>query len=103
MHHCLAIAEIQHLIFEIIREEDYPFLATLAHTCRAFKESALNSLWYELSGISPLFRCLPQEAWERETDPTYSWKRRPLVSRIPSPLTNPSNPLADTQTGTYKI
>ena len=35
-------------------------LASLARTCRVFKESALDVLWRALIDMSPLARCLPE-------------------------------------------
>ncbi|KAF8429864.1 hypothetical protein L210DRAFT_800958, partial [Boletus edulis BED1] len=37
-----------------------PTLASLARTCRAFKEPALNLLWEEMLNLSPLAQCLPE-------------------------------------------
>ncbi|KAF8124904.1 hypothetical protein EV363DRAFT_1538942 [Boletus edulis] len=58
MHHALQIQEILSSIFgHCHRRIDQ---ASLARTCRAFKEPALDVLWEEFSrDISPLARCLP--------------------------------------------
>ena len=37
------------------------YLATLARTCKAFKEPALDMIWAELDDLTPLVRCLPSE------------------------------------------
>lgn len=37
-------------------------LATLARTCREFKEPALAMIWAELDDLTPLVRCLPKES-----------------------------------------
>ncbi|KAJ3561739.1 hypothetical protein NP233_g10007 [Leucocoprinus birnbaumii] len=68
MHQCLAIPDIQHLICELLRTElslrgrSGP-LFTLARTCRAFTEPALDNLYYELESLWPLIKCLPHDAW----------------------------------------
>ncbi|KAJ3556861.1 hypothetical protein NP233_g11881 [Leucocoprinus birnbaumii] len=68
MHQCLAIPDIQRLICEILRTElslrgrSGP-LFTLALTCRAFTEPALDNLYYELESLWPLIKCLPHDAW----------------------------------------
>ncbi|OAX35290.1 hypothetical protein K503DRAFT_669045, partial [Rhizopogon vinicolor AM-OR11-026] len=35
-------------------------IATLARTCRTFKEPALDVLWENISGIKPLISFLPE-------------------------------------------
>ena len=39
-------------------------LATLARTCKAFKEPSLDMIWEELDDLTPLIRCLPETLWE---------------------------------------
>ena len=71
MHHALEIQDILSIIFlhcsppgpkSAYREEAYSpsDLPILARTCRAFKETALDLLWKDLSDLSPLLRCLPE-------------------------------------------
>ncbi|KAF8436325.1 hypothetical protein L210DRAFT_1003807 [Boletus edulis BED1] len=68
MHHALEIEEIFLNIFDhcsdymcgVWRRRDKPTLASLARTCCAFKEPALNLLWEELVTLSPLAQCLPE-------------------------------------------
>ncbi|KAH7884927.1 hypothetical protein F5I97DRAFT_1928342 [Phlebopus sp. FC_14] len=76
MHRCLLVAEVTYLIFETIREwDDYPpygheprwdrrigkaTLASLARTCRAFHELALDALWMKLDFLDPLLQLLPR-------------------------------------------
>ncbi|KAF8555288.1 hypothetical protein OG21DRAFT_1507825 [Imleria badia] len=63
MHHVLQIQEIVLNIFGHCRlptwESSASDLPTLARTCRAFKEPALDVLWEELLDPSPLAICLP--------------------------------------------
>ncbi|KAN0082844.1 hypothetical protein V8E55_008639 [Tylopilus felleus] len=75
MHPALEIPEILLDIFhhccppdlsEVDRKEAIPDLATLARSCRTFKEPALDVLWGVLIDLPPLVRCLP-EASSRKT------------------------------------
>ena len=38
-------------------------MLSLARTCRAFKEPALDILWARLEDLSPLVRCLPEASY----------------------------------------
>ncbi|KAF8550680.1 hypothetical protein OG21DRAFT_1513704 [Imleria badia] len=67
MHHALRLEEILLNIFghcyspSPINRQHVPHdLATLARTCRTFKEPALDILWTELVNLSPLVRCVPE-------------------------------------------
>ncbi len=46
-------------------------------TCQAFYEPAMDTLWQDLSDISPLFKCLPKDLWTEDSDcdPNYMLKR----------------------------
>ncbi|KAF8132964.1 hypothetical protein EV363DRAFT_1327022, partial [Boletus edulis] len=82
MHHALEIIEeIVLNIFDhcdymdgIWRSRDNPTLASLAGTCCAFKESALNLLWEELLDLSPLPQCIPEASHLIDVD-LYSFSR----------------------------
>jgi len=70
MHKCLTIQEIVQLIIEFcvdgeLKNDQHTLLA-IASTCWTFEEPALNRLWYKLESLRPLFKCLPQDAWERK-------------------------------------
>ena len=71
MHHCLRIQEVLHIIFNCI--DDYECvimpntvhtrtatslntLASLARTCKVFKEQALDVLWCDVPSM-----CLPMK------------------------------------------
>ncbi|KAH0827379.1 hypothetical protein J3R83DRAFT_4032 [Lanmaoa asiatica] len=87
MHHALRLEEILLNIFG----HCYPpsptsrqrasrataDLASLARTCRTFKEPALDVLWTELVNLSPLARCLPEASHRIYTGDTkwYSFSR----------------------------
>ncbi|KAH7917134.1 hypothetical protein BV22DRAFT_1026932, partial [Leucogyrophana mollusca] len=43
-------------------------LASLARTCRTFRDPALDVLWSFLKSFDPLIRCLPQDLWEMDDD-----------------------------------
>ena len=82
MHHALHIEEILLNIFNYCHTFEYRswprgifpmqrcyanvHLATLARTCRAFKEPALDMIWAELDDLTPLVRCLPRGSSEDE-------------------------------------
>ncbi|KAH7888353.1 hypothetical protein F5I97DRAFT_686784 [Phlebopus sp. FC_14] len=83
-HRCLFVTEVTDIIFECIREWDeyYPpdyfqpsldrkrigkaTLASLARTCRAFHEPALDALWMELDLLDPLVQLLPRWMWTKK-------------------------------------
>ncbi|KIK77603.1 hypothetical protein PAXRUDRAFT_834947 [Paxillus rubicundulus Ve08.2h10] len=85
MHRCLLVNEIVCLIFEFIKEwDEYPpqdgeskwshtegkrTLASLARTCRTFKEPALDALWMKLDSLDPLIRVLPRRMWAKRRWP----------------------------------
>ncbi|RDB21918.1 hypothetical protein Hypma_010807 [Hypsizygus marmoreus] len=60
MHHSLLINEITSLIFE---ELDSSTLASIAGTCRAFTDPALDVLWRSQIDIGPLIRVMPGDLW----------------------------------------
>ncbi|KAF8557313.1 hypothetical protein OG21DRAFT_1482399 [Imleria badia] len=53
-------------------------LATLARTCRAFKDPALGIIWAELEDLSPLVRCLPATSWIQSNEMCSLTKRLEL-------------------------
>ncbi|KAF8434279.1 hypothetical protein L210DRAFT_3553512, partial [Boletus edulis BED1] len=82
MHHALEINETILNIFDHCdymyggrRWRDNPTLASLARTCRAFKEPALNLLWEELLNLSPLAQCLPEASHFINDEDLYSFSR----------------------------
>ncbi|KAF8552921.1 hypothetical protein OG21DRAFT_1324757 [Imleria badia] len=94
MHHAFYIQEILLNIFSHCHVLRYPWplyivngtserspyyanvhLATLARTCRVFKEPALDMIWAELYDLTPLVRCLPETLWEK-LQGVYSLKKR---------------------------
>ncbi|KAF9445512.1 hypothetical protein P691DRAFT_263929 [Macrolepiota fuliginosa MF-IS2] len=86
MYPCLANPHIFRQICDEIRlgtEFGLPRpqydLASLARTCRALSEIALDSLWYEIQGIGPFIRCMPSDLWERDGNRGL-FLRRPLKS-----------------------
>ncbi|KAF8441751.1 hypothetical protein L210DRAFT_3447587 [Boletus edulis BED1] len=71
MHHALEIQEILLNVFSHLHlpwHAAEPELASLARTCRAFKEPALDVLWEELNNLSPLTRCLPETSHQLSPD-----------------------------------
>ena len=65
MHHALEIQEILSNIFGCCYPSDLP---SLARTCRAFKEPALDVLWEMLDNLSAIARCLPQASEKSSSD-----------------------------------
>lgn len=75
MHHCLQISEILTCIFEFCLSLDDTIpsfsghkdrrreLAATARTCKAFYEPSLDILYYAISSVSVLFKCLPKAVW----------------------------------------
>ncbi|KAF9223030.1 hypothetical protein BS17DRAFT_149807 [Gyrodon lividus] len=74
MHKCLSINEILTTIFHhtfiVPKPEpksrefrDRRTLARLARTCRYFLEPALNVLYYEISDLLWLIKCMPDDLW----------------------------------------
>jgi len=66
MHICLLPIEILVDIFAAIYEVGFKkkslrTFATLARTCRRFKEPALNALWKDMEDFTPLILCLPED------------------------------------------
>jgi len=74
MHICLLPIEIlTDIVFAVIYEvgfqkkESLRTFAALARTCRRFKEPALNTLWKDMVGFTPLILCLPEDVRGRTT------------------------------------
>ncbi|KAF8123893.1 hypothetical protein EV363DRAFT_1227965 [Boletus edulis] len=72
MHRALEIQEILLNIFEWERRDT---LASLARTCHAFEEPALDLLWRVLPNLSPLARCLPDASYRLPGKITYAFSR----------------------------
>lgn len=67
MHRALLISEVLSEIFAHVNEDLGPRLAgkkpsleALARTCKAFHEPAMDLLWADLDGITPLLGCVPR-------------------------------------------
>jgi hypothetical protein len=67
MHRALLISEILSEVFAHVNEDLGPRLAgkkptleALARTCKAFHEPAMDLLWADLDGITPLLGCVPR-------------------------------------------
>ncbi|KAI6115156.1 hypothetical protein EDD16DRAFT_1702251 [Pisolithus croceorrhizus] len=78
MHRCLRITEILHLIIGYLVDEEvtsanvttairHKDVASLARTCKAFMDPALDVLWRTQSSLSPLVMCLPAHFWFLKT------------------------------------
>jgi hypothetical protein len=63
MHHCLEIQEILRVILRSLHDDDrFASIASLAVTCRAFHEPALDQLWQTIK-FHYLAWCLPTDLW----------------------------------------
>jgi hypothetical protein len=64
MHRCLSISEVISAIFgEIPYPQTRHSLASLARTCRAFQEPALDLLWRR-AGLIQALKTMPDDLWE---------------------------------------
>ncbi|KAG2036104.1 hypothetical protein BDR03DRAFT_960788 [Suillus americanus] len=88
MHVCLLPPEILLHIFAIYQEDYGPLssratLASLARTCKTFKEPALDILWKDIDGLEPLISCLiaclPEGVSDKNTGGMLTIKR-PLLN-----------------------
>ena len=58
---------LRSIIDEYQSDYDRPkTLASLACTCKAFYEIAMNDLWAVLDDVSPLVMCMSERAWRRQ-------------------------------------
>lgn len=61
-HRTLGIAEILRLVFDQIRfVGGFETLKSACLVSQAFKDPALDAMWYHLNGLSPLLSILPLE------------------------------------------
>ncbi|OJA12077.1 hypothetical protein AZE42_02178 [Rhizopogon vesiculosus] len=63
----MNISELRWNIFQMVDTNRYArnmTLLALALTCKSFTGPALDLLWRELHGLSPLIRCLPSTLWK---------------------------------------
>ncbi|KAI0712352.1 hypothetical protein C8Q76DRAFT_797213 [Earliella scabrosa] len=64
-HHIFSIQDIVSYICTFATNAT---LASLASSCTYIHEPAIRQLWRTLGGVSPLVRCLPEDAWRVEGD-----------------------------------
>ena len=70
MHSFIAIDEIFQVVLTNVIED--VTLRSLALSCRAFYEPAMDVLWSDLEGLQPLVKCLPSHTIRKV-------KRRPAA------------------------
>ncbi|EMD38771.1 hypothetical protein CERSUDRAFT_133285, partial [Gelatoporia subvermispora B] len=66
MHKCLHLDEIVNHIVAFLSagdRDDRVALASLARTCRALQDPALDALWHCQEDLFNILRCLPRDAW----------------------------------------
>lgn len=81
-HHCLAIEEIQSVVFEYVALDTSTGQRTLlsvALSCKVFLGPSLDVLWRTQASLVPLLKCMPSDLWE-EVRSGLNIKR--FVSRI---------------------
>jgi hypothetical protein len=70
MHHCLSTYDILCIILDFFdvgeSKEDKRTVIAFAYTCRAFGSPAFDRLWYHLTSLRPLLKCLPGDSWEEK-------------------------------------
>jgi hypothetical protein len=60
VHKALEIPEILRQVYEsLARDDKKGTLTSMAQACRAFTESALDVIWRNLIGVTPLLSVLP--------------------------------------------
>lgn len=84
MHECLGISEILRLIFEAAYNdnphcESRDTLLSLAITCRAFQDVALDIIWHTQDTLVPLIKCMPADLWAETPSTGFD---RSLVSHL---------------------
>jgi hypothetical protein len=63
MHRCLEIQEILQMILQCLYDSGYSgSVVSMAATCRAFHESAIEVLWRSIR-FEYLVKCLPADLW----------------------------------------
>ena len=61
MHHALTIPEILWFILSLCHKHT---LASLARTCKAFHDPALDLLWIDQHSFITLLKLMPSDLWE---------------------------------------
>jgi hypothetical protein len=64
MHKCLETPDLLEMICKVLKDDfGNHALSSLARTCRAFHEPALDILWNTLSSLVPLLKTFPPCLW----------------------------------------
>jgi len=67
MHPCLNVHEVLSLFArELVASEAKATAVALACCCKSFEEPVLDVLWETQDRLTPLLKCIPQDAWEEE-------------------------------------
>ncbi|KAJ7110701.1 hypothetical protein C8R43DRAFT_1139272 [Mycena crocata] len=61
MHRCLQISEVVQAICDQTSRRN---LVSLARTCQALRDTALDAIWHTQKSLLPLVKCLPPHIWE---------------------------------------
>jgi hypothetical protein len=59
----MSISEIVSLIFAEFHPECKGTLSSLARTCKALQQPALDLLWHHQDGLIPLLKCMSNDLW----------------------------------------
>lgn len=85
-HH--SVLGCRELVDAICYHCDKTALRSLAVSCLAISDSALNVLWYSISSIAPLIRCMPDDLWE-ESEASEDRPLRVLVTILEASFDKP--------------
>ena len=68
MHLCFGVDEILSLFArELVMSEAKATAVALACCCKGFEEPVLDALWETQERLTPLLKCIPQDAWEERS------------------------------------
>ncbi|EIW79847.1 hypothetical protein CONPUDRAFT_74179 [Coniophora puteana RWD-64-598 SS2] len=92
MHHCLRVTELLSEICEQAHEPNDPSdLLALALTCKAFRDPALDALYYEIRSLADLFMCLPRDLWDLRLVEIGLYCRNKYIPRVRVVRFNPAS------------
>ncbi|KAJ3552680.1 hypothetical protein NP233_g12821 [Leucocoprinus birnbaumii] len=101
----LICAEIWYLPRDLIEDTREKTLVALARTCRAWSDVALDRLWHDIRGVSPLLYCLglgkdANGSWVSRNDCPSTVLLKPY--RLRDILQTIQRPLTDTDRATFR-
>ena len=110
MHECLEVFDIIKLILEAVRDDPSRVasqtLISLAVTCRAFHDVALDTLWFKQTSLVPLLKVLPRRFWKETPNVGFYRKFVSVSSLFVEVLTRSFSDMVDScvqKAGFYQI